>query len=215
MGSKDRFWKQSLGKYDRITKNLINRRSLEKLTPSPKDQQGDIAQIINSIPELSGKIDSLYCNDVEPDVMCASGIITVAAHGGATAVPSVSDLPLYNMRLNDLVIPLKDWLNPASIKNTFDTADSLDITQDPPSIKLNHSIPSFELLLKAPHLIPFTKKFEWDVAKTSFVTNQIAEYARNGKLPINITVSLRFLRASIALLAPTFDSDPNATFETK
>ncbi|CAG8492351.1 5967_t:CDS:2 [Ambispora leptoticha] len=196
------------------------------------------------------------------------------------------------MRLNDLVIPLKDWLNPASIKKTFDTADSLDIvywpfnkgqidlsnddiwikqfvrTQDPPSIKLpfldpireaflNLSIPSFELLLKAPHLTPFTKKFEWDVARTSFATNQvlvatdalhffpgyevvvaedsafaikadsnftniatefsfiinkIAEYARNGKFPINITVSLRFLRASAALLAPTFDSDPNAIY---
>ncbi|CAG8628299.1 14461_t:CDS:2 [Ambispora leptoticha] len=35
--------------------------------------------------------------------------------------------PLYNLRVNDIVIPIKTWLNPASIKKTLDTSDSLDI----------------------------------------------------------------------------------------
>ncbi|CAG8610969.1 6038_t:CDS:2 [Ambispora gerdemannii] len=66
------------------------------------------------------------------------------------------------------------------------------------------------------HDVSFALKADPDFTNVatefSFLINKIAEYAEQGKFPINVYTLIRMIRASSALLSPVYDNDPNAIY---
>ncbi|CAG8529243.1 4580_t:CDS:2, partial [Ambispora gerdemannii] len=200
--------------------------------------------------------------------------------------------PLFNLRVTDLVFPIKDWLNAANIKRIVSDSDTINFsywpfnkghidlsnddiwikqfirTQEAPTTTktvldtiFNEAVIQGanigkETFMERPELTPIVKAAAWLIYKKTFksevltstdaihftpgyenikaedasfafkvdpdftnvaaefwyLIDKIAEYARKGKFPLNITVSARIIRASAALLAPNFDSDPNSFY---
>ncbi|CAG8454035.1 7560_t:CDS:2 [Ambispora gerdemannii] len=200
--------------------------------------------------------------------------------------------PLFNLRSDNIVVPIKDWLKPANLKKLVYDSDSIEFiywpfnkghidlssddlwikqfirTQDPPTTTktaldsivdgalLQAANTSAEFLLKHTELTPAVKGAQWLLYKKSFksevliapeaihflngldgiqaddvsfafkidpdftnvatellfLIQKVAEYAKKGKFPVNISTSARIIRASAALLSPNFDSDPNAYY---
>ncbi|KAF9974572.1 hypothetical protein BGZ73_002007 [Actinomortierella ambigua] len=54
--------------------------------------------------------------------------------------------------------------------------------------------------------------FESVVKAWKFVIDKTYEYAKKGKFPLNITLEMRFVKASNSLMSPAYDEDPEAIY---